>query len=186
MSTLRDASNRTSEIYVASRAPGAAAFGPAAKALGVNSPAEHDHLPFAARTGSEVSLVWVRHDTTEPLPWLNRKSDLLYSASPDGLAWRPPTRVTNDAGNVVNLFPTMFAGFDDRWAALWLSTRAGDPRVFELPLASVGSAGGSENGSLPPGYSHKVAATPTPGVYLAAWVQGPEGSQDVYYRFFRR
>jgi hypothetical protein len=186
VSTLRDASNRTSEIYVASRPPSATAFGPAAKAAGVNSTAEHDHLPFVARTGSDVSLVWVRHDTTEPLPWLNHKSDLMYSTSPDGLAWRAPTRATNDGGSVVNLFPTMFAGLDGRWSLLWLSTRGGNPRVFELPLASVGSGAGSENASLPAGYSHKVAATSTPGVDLAAWVQGPEGAQDVYYRFFRR
>lgn len=186
VSTLRDASNRTSEVYVASRAPSATPFGPATKAAGLNSPSEHDHLPFAARTGSEVSLVWVRHDTTEPLPWLNHKSDLMYSTSADGLAWRPPARITDDARDVVNLFPMMFAGLDDRWSALWLSTRTGSPRVFELPLASVGAAGGTENAALPAGYSHKVAATPTPGVYLAAWVQGPEGSQDVYYRFFRR
>jgi hypothetical protein len=186
VSTLRDPSNRTSEIYVASRAPGAAAFSPAVKVAGVSSASEHDHLPFASRTGSEVSLVWVRHDTTEPLPWLNHKSDVLYSTSADGLAWRPPTRVTSDAGNVVNLFPSMFAALDDRWSTLWLSTRTGSPRVFDVPLASAGTASGTENPSLPEGYSHKVAATTTPGVYLAAWVQGPEGSQDVYYRFFRR
>lgn len=185
VSTLRDPANRTSEIYVASRAPGAAAFGPAAKAS-VNSPSEHDHLPFAARTGSEVALVWVRHDTTEPLPWLNHKSDLVYSTSADGLAWRAPTRVTSDAGDVVNLFPMLFPDLSDRWSALWLSTRAGNPRVFELALSGVGSGGGTENAALPAGYSHKVAPTSTPGVYLAAWVQGPEGSQDVYYRFFRR
>ena len=186
VSTLRDPSNRSSEIYVASRAPSAAAFGPVVKAAGVNSPTEHDHLPFAARTGSELSLVWVRHDLTEPLPWLNHKSDLMYSTSPDGLAWRSPTRGTSDPGNVVNLFPMMFAGLDDRWSALWLSTRTGNPRVYEVPLANVGSTTGTENTSLPAGYSHKVAATPTAGVYLAAWVQGPEGSQDIYYRFFRR
>jgi hypothetical protein len=186
VSTLRDPSNRTSEIYVASRAPGAGAFSPAVKAAGINSASEHDHLPYASRTGSEVSLVWVRHDTTEPLPWLNHKSDVLYSTSADGLAWRAPTRVTSDPGNVVNLFPTLFAGLDDRWTTMWLSTRAGDPRVFDVPIAGVGSSPGTPNAELPAGYSHKVAATSTPGVYLAAWVQGPEGSQDVYYRFFRR
>lgn len=171
---------------MASRAPGAAAFGPAAKVAGVNSASEHDHLPFAARAGAEVALVWVRHDTSEPLPWLNHKSDLMYSTSADGLAWRAPTRATSDAGNVVNLFPTLFPDLGDRWSAMWLSTRAGNPRVFELLLASAGSAPGTENPLLPAGYSHKVAPTSTPGVYLAAWVQGPEGSQDVYYRFFRR
>jgi len=186
VSTLRDPSNRTSEVYVASRAPGAASFSPVVKAAGINSATEHDHLPFASRTGSDVSLVWVRHDTTEPLPWLNHKSDVLASTSPDGLAWQAPTRVTSDAGNVVNLFPSMFVTLDDRWLTLWLSTRTGSPRVFEVPLGSVGAAAGTQVASLPEGYSHKVAATPTAGVYLAAWVQGPEGSQDVYYRFFQR
>ena len=37
---------------------------------------------------------------------------------------------------------------------------------------------------LPPGYSHRIAATTTPGIYLGVWVQGPEGAQDIYYRFF--
>lgn len=185
VSTLRD--GPTSDLYVASRAPGAAAFGAATRVAALSSATEHDHLPFAARTGSDVSLVWVRHDTSEPLPWLNRKSDLMYATSPDGLAWRAPVRVTSDAGPIVNLFPTMFAGLDDRWSAMWLSTRSGSPRVFELPLTSIGtSASPAANTELPEGYSHKVAATTTPGVYLAAWVQGPEGSQDVYYRFFRR
>jgi hypothetical protein len=25
-----------------------------------------------------------------------------------------------------------------------------------------------------------------PGIYLAVWVEGPEGAQDIYYRFFAR
>ncbi|HET9317376.1 MAG TPA: hypothetical protein VFQ51_17425, partial [Vicinamibacteria bacterium] len=82
--------------------------------------------------------------------------------------------------------PMLFAGLDERWSTMWLSTRAGDPRVFDVPIGSVGSSPGTQNTELPAGYSHRVAPTSTPGVYLAAWVQGPEGSQDVHYRFFRR
>ena len=36
------------------------------------------------------------------------------------------------------------------------------------------------------GYSHRIVWTGVPGVYLAAWVSGPEGSQDISYRFFER
>jgi len=43
-----------------------------------------------------------------------------------------------------------------------------------------------ERGELPDGYSHSIVPTATPGVCLGVWVQGPEGSQDIYYRFFER
>jgi hypothetical protein len=188
VSDARDPANPASDLYVARRRPGAAAWEPAVPAAGVNSPTEHDHLPFAARTGNDITLVWVRHDTSQALPWLNAKSDLVYATSSDGLVWSAPTRITTDAGRVVNLFPALYPRFDGQWSLLWLSTRTGSPKVFELPLAGAGGypAGVVENSLLPPGYSHKVAPTPTPGIYLGVWVQGPDGSQDVYYRLFRR
>ena len=69
-----------------------------------------------------------------------------------------------------------------------MSTRLGSPRVFELPLANANQypVGLVENTLLPGGYSHRIAPTSTPGVYLGVWVQGPDGSQDIYYRFFRK
>ncbi len=189
VSEIRDFSNPTSDIYVVFKFNSGTDTGwsaPAAVAT-LNSATEHDQLPFVARTGNTLTMVWVRHDTSEPLPWLNPKSNLFISTSNDGVAWTPPLQVTNDVGNVVHLFPSIYStGSDQR--ILWLSTRGGPARPYELPLAKVGQypAEAVEVAILPDGYSHRVAPTPTPGVYLGVWVQGPEGTQDVFYRFFER
>jgi len=188
VSDLRDPVNRTNEIYVARKRAGTAAWDPAVPVTAINSPTEHDHLPFAARIADRIHLVWVRHDTSNATPWLNPASALFHASSGDGLAWSAPAPITHDVGRVVNLFPGFYARHDGNWSLIWLSTRLGNPRVFELPVANLDRfpLGLSENDALPPGYSLRIVATPTPGVYLAAWTQGPDGAQDVHYRFFRR
>ena len=188
VSSLRGAQNATSDLYVAVRPPGNPAWDDAVPVSGLNSMTAHDHLPFASRTGNDITLVWVRHDTTEPLPWLNPKSDTFSAVSSNGLSWSAPTPVTREVGRVVNLFPALYPSLGGQWSLVWLSTRLGAPKVFELPLSSAGRypEGVVENTLLPAGYSHRIAATTTPGVYLGVWVQGPEGSQDVYYRFFKK
>ncbi len=188
VSDKRAAVNPTNEIYLASRRPGSATWDAPIR-LSINSATEHDHLPFAARTSSGITLVWMRHDTTEPLPWLNPKSGLFYATSTDGVSnWSAPTRITNETGNIVNIFPSLYASLAGDWSLAWLSTRAGQPKVFELPLANASRypVGLRENTDLPPGYSHRIAATTTAGVYLAVWVEGPERTQEIYYRFFRK
>jgi hypothetical protein len=187
VSDLRAAANPASDIYLARRRPGQQQWDAVVELPGINSAAEHDHLPFVTRTDNQFTIVWVRYDVSEPLPWLNPRSALFYATSADGLSWSAPVRITNDTGNVVNLFPGIFATLEGAFRIIWLSTRAGDPRPFELPLANAQQfpQGLAVNVSLGNGYSHRVAATPTPGVYLGVWVQGPEGAQDIYYRFFR-
>jgi len=185
VSEARDVSNPTSEIYVSWKGPADPVWNSAIPAAGINSPTEHDHLPYAARMDGSMSLVWVRHDTSEPLPWLNPKSDLYAATSTDGLTWSAPMKVTNDSGEIVHLFPALFSSLDGDWSLLWLSTRSGAPRVYQLPVASLDQYPGAitEVGALPEGYSHRVTETPTPGIYLGVWVQGPEGMQDIYFRF---
>lgn len=154
----------------------------------VSSATEHDQLPFATRIGNQMALAWVRHDTTQALPWLNPKSALFYATSLDGIAWTAPAAVTDDAGAVANLFPQIYLSHDGTWALAWLSTKFGSPRVLELPWNAVDRYPMAlvARSQLPEGYSHRVVATPTRGVYLGVWVQGPEGAQDIYYRFFER
>lgn len=188
VSAARGVASPTNDIYVAARHPGTGAWDPAVPAAGINSLTEHDHLPFAARTGSQIALVWVRHDTSEPLPWRNHKSDVFFSTSGNGLSWTPPVQVTHEPGNVVNLFPGLFRSPGGPWSLIWLSTRLGDPKVFELPLASLKQYPQAvvEDTFLPAGYSHRLAPTSPARVYLGVWVQGPEGAQDIYYRFFQK
>jgi hypothetical protein len=66
------------------------------------------------------------------------------------------------------------------------TTRSGAPQVVEMPLAQVFNypAALIVNNKVGAGYSHRVTRTPITGLYLGAWVQGPDGAQDIYYRFY--
>jgi hypothetical protein len=184
VSIKRDPANPTNQIYVTTKRPGQTAWDPVVLAAGINSATEHDHLPFIARTGNELSLVWVRYDTRDANFINNPKSDLYLSTSADGLSWSAPLKVTTDPVGQ-NLFPQIYQRYDGTWSLLWLSTRTGSPLLYEIPLAGASRfpTGVVENTLLPPGYSHRMTRTATPNEYLAAWVQGPDGSQDIYYRF---
>ncbi len=189
VSEKRDAAGRTKDLYVAVRPGASTTWQPAVPLTALNNPTEHEHLPSAAWTGSEVTLVFVRHDTTNALPWMQPtpKSDLWYATSPDGLTWGAPTRITNEAGPIVNLFPALYADQAGVWTLIWLSTRLGSPKVFETPVSALGTypVGVVENQHLPDGYSHRIAPTRT-ARYVGVWVRGPEGAQDIYYRYFFR
>jgi hypothetical protein len=188
VSDQRDSVNRTNQIYIARKRTDAASFEPALPVATLNSASEHDHLPVAARAANRIHMVWVRFDTTQAIPWLNPRSALYHATSSDGFSWDAPTAITNDAGSVVNLFPGLYANPDGDWALVWLSTRLGTPKVFELPLSDFDQPplGLGDFAGLPAGYSHRIVTTPSQNVYLAVWTDGPAGAHDVYYRFFKR
>ncbi len=190
VSDKRDPANPTHEIYATRRPPGAMAAWEPPVRLSINSPTEHDHLPVVARDGSVFIMVWVRADTSQYLPWNNPRSDLWIATSVDGLAWSTPSRITNDAGAVANIFAGLYADHGGQWWIVFTSTRLGSvPRVFEIPLANAGGypAGLVELSALSPGgYSYRVVPAPVAGLFLGAWVQGQGNALDVYYRFFQK
>jgi hypothetical protein len=189
VSKLRNATNQQNDLYLAAKRPGAADFDAVVGASGVNLPTAHDHLPFIARTGSTYTLVWVRYDLTEEIPWENPKSDLYYATSSDGTSWSAPTKFSTDAGNVVHLFPSLYETLDNSWFLLWLSTRTGSAQPFETSLASLAQypTGVAATTALSAaGYSHRIAPTPVAHRYIGVWVQGAVGSEDLYYRVFER
>jgi hypothetical protein len=153
-----------------------------------NSPFAHDHLPFAAWTGAGLDIVWVRHDLSQPAPWLQppASSEIRYSFSPDGASWSGEFPVTIDPGPTVHVFPALYPRSASEWRLIWITTRSGPAQVVELcrsELLSYPSAL-SQNAFVSPGYSHRVTRTPVAGLYFGAWVQGPEGAQEIYYRFY--
>ena len=189
VSKLRNASAQQNDLYLAMKRPGQADFDAVVGASGLNVPTAHDHLPFIARTGSSYTLVWVRYDLSQETPWLNPKSDLWYATSADGVSWSSPSRFSSDVGNVVHLYPALFPLQDSSWRMIWLSTRTGSVQPFETPIANLGQY---PTGVMPASaleanaYSHRIAPTPVPGRYIGVWVQGPEGSQEIYFRIFDR
>ncbi|MGH7467967.1 MAG: sialidase family protein [Longimicrobiales bacterium] len=181
----------TFDLYVSAKRASGTTWDPVVGVAGVNSPTEHDQIPVAARTGDRITLVWVRHDLSRLYPWEGNpppKSDLFYATSADGTTWTTPRRITNETGTVVNVFPALYQNFAGDWSLNWLSTRSGSPSVFELPLSNADRypEGIAVNNLLGAGYSHHIAASPTRGVYLGVWVEGPDGAQDIYYRFFEK
>jgi hypothetical protein len=188
VSEKRHRTTPTSDIYVSRRRPNTRLWEPAVPVTAINSSTEHDHLPFATRLNGQIVLTWVRYDTRQALPWLNPTSAVWHATSGDGMQWEGPVQITNDAASIVNLFPALYPDLEGNWSLVWLSTRLGPPGVFELAFADVNRypAGVTENTWLPAGYSHRIAPTSTPGIFLGVWVQGAEGEQDIYYRFFEK
>lgn len=186
-SEVRDTTNPTSDIYYASSAIDTVAFGPARRFVH-SVPFANDHLPFAAWTGSQLDVVWVRHDTSQPAPWLSPPpaSEICYAFSPDGVAWSGEYALTFDATPTVHVFPAFYRRSNGEWRIVWTTTRSGAPQVVELPMTQLFSypAGLIVNDHVPAGYSHRLTRTPVDGLYFGAWVQGPDGAQDIYYRFY--
>ena len=188
VSEVRNATNPTNEIYFSTSPLDSVAWGDA-QPFPHNNPFQHDHLPYAAWTGSQLDVVWVRHDTSQPSPWLDPppKSEICYAYTMDGVAWSFEYVVTPDAGPVVHIFPQLYRRSGGDWRILWTTTRGGAPQLVELPLLEYYTypSGVVGNAKLPAGYSHRVTRTPIDGLYLGAWVQGPDGAQDIYYRFYQ-
>jgi len=189
VSKKRNTTTPQNDLYLARKQPGMAAFDAVVGANGINVPDAHDHLPFIARTGAGYTIVWTRYDLSQEIPWQNPKSDLWYATSADGITWGAPAKYTTDAGNIVHLYAGMYETLGHETFLLWLSTRTGAVQPLEAPVANLGSypTGVTANSALTAqGYSHRIAPTPVAGTYIGVWVQGAEGSQDIYYRVFAR
>jgi hypothetical protein len=187
VSEVRDATNPTSDIYYASSAIDTVAFGPARR-FPHSVAFANDHLPFAAWTGTQLDLVWVRHDTSQPAPWLSPPpaEELCYAYSPDGVSWSAEYAITFDGTPTVHVFPQLYRRSNGEWRVVWTTTFGGSIQVVELPMLQIFGYPDAliVNHSVPPGYSHRITRTPIEGLYFSAWVQGPDGAQDIYYRFY--
>jgi hypothetical protein len=92
---------------------------------------------------------------------------------------------------VAHALPALYAGHGGAWSLIWITTRFGLPAVVELALSDFANypAALVTNNLMGEGYSHRVAATPTAGVFLGAWVQSAGADDtllDVYYRVFAK
>jgi hypothetical protein len=146
---------------------------------------EQDHLPFLARDGANLLAVWNRYAANATLPYVTDTTDVFAATSADGVTWTVPAALTaNDAQRVVDVFPILFSDHDRTQRVAWLAAPPSSQSVVER--AFTGMDAPVPIAALPTsGYSHHVVATPTPDVYLGAWVMGAEPSQEIYVRVFR-
>ena len=185
VSRIRDDSG-AHDLYTVTSSDGGETWSEVAPLAGLNDAAEQDHLPFLDLTGAaELTLAWNRCDADPATPWTNPTSDLLVATSPDGDAWSQPRAITaDDEGGVLDVFPALFADHAGDWSLVWVTTALeSNGSVVALPLAGAYPA---DRATVPAmtGYSPRVAATPTDGVFLGVWVEGPIGEQDVRARLF--
>ena len=186
VSEARDTTNANSDIYYASSSIDSVAFGPARR-FPRDVPFANDHLPFAAWTGSQLDLVWMRYSGSPETPWLAPSSELCYAVSNDGTSWSGEYLLTYDLNPTQHVFPAFYRRSNDEWRLIWTTTRSGSPQVVELPLLQFLGYPNAlivNNHVNAAGYSHRVTRTPVDDLYFGAWVQGPDGAQDIYYRFY--
>jgi hypothetical protein len=148
----------------------------AGELLSVNATGAADHLAQMAWTGDHLTMVWVRCDDTDPTFCFSPSADLYTATSTDGVAWTSPVQLT---GAGTDALPGIYQRWEGDWAVAWVT----DAGVMDLRLGdSLANAT-----PLPlDGYSPRVVATQTPGIYVGTWVAGPTGQQDVWVRVFQR
>ena len=187
VSDLRNATPG-SDIYVSAK-PVGGVWGAATVPAGINSNTLNDHLPFVLRTGANFTMVWDRNSAAA-LPWQSPAADLFMAFSTDGLTWTGAGKLTIDPANTVNVFPQLYADQSGAFQVLWLSGNSATQQteVKQLALTSLATypLDVLVFSGLPAGYSYRIAPTSVPGRSVIAWVQGPDGSQDIYYTFVNR
>ncbi|HET7501844.1 MAG TPA: sialidase family protein, partial [Kofleriaceae bacterium] len=144
---------------------------------------EH-HLPAIAQLGGTLTLAWDPYDAAAGVPWegLGTGAHIsLVTSAPGG--WTAPRDVTPREPAAVSAFPTLYADHAGAGHVAWLAASATGQAVVERPLAALDQS----PAPLPiDGYSPRIVATPTLGIYLAAWVAGPGPDHQIAVRVFAR
>lgn len=156
----------------------------------INVDTEHSTFPHVAqRDDGTFVMAWTRYDATEPSGVLDvlasSSADIYVSTSVDGLAWDEPV-LLSDGATATDAMPHVFADHDGGWFVTWRTT-AFSSRGSQVETAIPGP-GPFELTERPviEGYSGRVLATHTPGVFWGAWVGGEAPLRNIEGRFFSR
>jgi hypothetical protein len=151
--------------------------------VAADSATEH-FLPALANTGTELVVAWDPYDHSASAPYASATTgshiSLMHSAT--GTTWTGASDLTTRQTSSIATMPTLYTDHANAWHAAWLAADSTGTRVVSVPLASPSTT----PVELPiDGYSPHIVATPTPGVFLAAWVGGSAGERDIYVRVFQ-
>lgn len=171
-------SSLTREILVAVH--DGAGWDPPQLVTDVSSDIEHDSFPHVVeRAPGSFLMTWTRHPTSAPL--FSTEAETMLSTSSDGITWTTPEVASDPLASTIDVFPFLYPDHARQsWSVLWTTQNGTVTRPVDAPDPVV-------LGTLDiPGYTPRLTPTPTPGIYCAAWVDGPLGTEKVRHRFLAR
>ena len=184
-----DLGETTSRLFVVVKT--GAAWGAVTPLSGTSAANTHQSYPFVVqRADGPFLMPGTRFATTGPGGPLDvlgtPTSETLVATSTDGIAWTDVRVVSEGAAAFVDVFPSLHADHAGAWWVTWVTTDgASAGHAVELPVSGTYPADRVVRSELA-GYSPRVLATATPGVYWGVWVDGTEPTQRVRGRFFTK
>lgn len=183
-----DLGQRTNRLQVAIK--DGATWAPPVRLSGVNPDASHNTYPHVLVGGDGVfRMAWTRYDAASPADVLQviaePTTETMFATSSDGTVWATPAAMSGGTG--IDVFPSLYADHGGSWFVVWLTTALGGAAAVTVELR----AGGDYATDLTrrpeiAGYTARVLATPTSGVFWAAWVAGAAPTQKIEHRFFTK
>ena len=182
-----DLGETTTRIYAVIRDAGG--WSSPVRISGVNPDTSHNTFPHVLQRGDGAyQMTWTRYDaaaSSNVLQVIQEDStDTMFSASSDGLTWTASVVMSdNGAGPAIDVFPYLHADHDGAsWYVTWLSA-LGPAATVELAVGGVYPVDLVGRPEIN-GYTGRMVATSTPGVFWAVWVEGANPTQKIQSRFF--
>jgi len=184
-----DVSDSRSRLFVTVKS--GTTWGAVTPLVGVNDTVTHQSYPFVVRRpDGTFAMTWTRFAAADG-SWSRvisePSTETWVATSTDGITWTNPHAISETAGTYIDAFPTLH--FDHAQAALsviWVTTDgAPTGHVVEMPFEGAYPTGRSIRANLT-GYTPRVLATSTPGVFWGVWVQGNDPNQRVRGQFFTK
>jgi hypothetical protein len=163
-----------------------------ARLIGVNPDESHNTYPHVIQDDDgDFAMTWTRYDSTAPSDVLQvimeTSTETMYATSADGVTWSTPVELSGgDTEGAIDVFPwlhTNHAG--DQHYVTWLSATMASAATWEMPVNGTYPDDRVERDELE-GYTARVVATATPGVFFGAWVEGDNPTQSVVGRLFSK
>lgn len=157
----------------------------------INPDTSHNTYPHVIQDdNADFAMTWTRYDaaaSSDVLAVLSEPStETMYATSSDGLSWSTPVELSGGASEgAIDVFPYLHVEHSGEKHVTWLSATQALSRTWDMPV----------NGTYPDdrvpltnvaGYTARIAATRTPGVYFGAWVEGDNPDQFVVGQLFSK
>jgi hypothetical protein len=154
----------------------------------VNATGTHNTFPYVVqRADGSFVMTWTRYDGSGGSGVLDvlsqPSSQTMLATSSNGATWSDPIALS---GEGLNVFPQLYADHAGVWLATWLTT-AFSPDGDQVEMVLGGTIPDDLAMRLEiAGYTAKLVASATPGVFFGASVIGSNPNQKIEGAFFRK